>query len=252
MNGIYILPAGYTAALRYACKYLSDRGFQLLTDAAPDVTHLLLPVPSFESDGRIRGGGILEHILTDLPKDITIIGGNLDHPALSGYHMLDLLLDAEYVAKNAAITADCAIRLAGQQLPVIWDGCRVLILGWGRIGKCLAAQLKAMGAQVIVSARKESDRALIQALGCRSIETAKPEAELPHCRVVFNTIPEDVLSQEQTAMCQPGCLLIDLASKKGMAGKDVSHARGLPGKDTPESSGALIARTVIRIITRKE
>ena len=252
MNGIYILPAGYTAALRHACSYLTDRGFQILNDTAPDVTHLLLPVPSFEPDGRIRGGGILEHILTDLPKDITVVGGNLQHPALAGYHKLDLLQDAEYVAKNAAITADCAIRLAARELPIIWEDCRVLILGWGRIGKCLAAQLKAMGAKVIVSARKSVDRAMIQALGCRSIDTVQPEAELPHCRVIFNTIPQSVLSQEQTAMCQPGCLLIDLASQKGMDGKDVLHARGLPGKDTPESSGILIARTMIRMITEKE
>ena len=246
------MPAGYTAALRHACRYLTDRGFQILSDTAPDVTHLLLPVPSFEPDGRIRGGGILEHILTDLPKDITVVGGNLHHPALVGYHKLDFLQDAEYVAKNAAITADCAIRLASRELPVIWEDCRVLILGWGRIGKCLAAQLKAMGAKVIVSARKAADRAMIQALGYRSIDTSRPEAELPHCRVVFNTIPQSVLSQEQTAMCQPECLLVDLASQKGMDGKDVLHARGLPGKDAPESSGILMARTMIRMITEKE
>lgn len=252
MNGIYILPAGYTAALQHACSHLSDRGFQIVRDAAPDVTHLLLPVPSFEPDGRIRGGGILEHILADLPEDITVVGGNLHHPALAEYRKLDLLQDAEYVAKNAAITADCAIRLAGKELPVIWEDCRVLILGWGRIGKCLAAQLKAMGAKVIVSARKAADQAMIQALGYKSIETAQPESALPHCRVIFNTIPQTVLTQEQAAMCQPGCLLIDLASQKGMEGKKVIHARGLPGKDTPESSGILIARTLIRLITERK
>ena len=69
MNGIYIFPAGYSAAGSQACGYLSARGFQIVGDAAPDVTHLMLPIPSFESDGRIRGGGILEHILADLPED---------------------------------------------------------------------------------------------------------------------------------------------------------------------------------------
>ena len=252
MNGIYIFPAGYSAAGSQACSYLSARGFQIVGDAAPDVTHLMLPVPSFESDGRIRGGGILEHILADLPEDITVVGGNLHHPALDGYHKLDLLQDADYVAKNAAITADCAIRLAGKELPVIWKDCRVLILGWGRIGKCLAAQLKAMEAKVIVSARKAADRAMIKALGMEGIDTAQPESELPHCRVIFNTIPQPVLTQEQTALCQPGCLLVDLASQAGIAGKNVIHARGLPGKDAPESSGMLIARTMIRMISGKE
>ena len=35
-------------------------------------------------------------------------------------------------------------------------------------------------------------------------------------------------------------------------GKDVIIARGLPGKDAPESSGELIARTAIRIAAGKE
>lgn len=248
MNGILILPAGYTAALRFACKYLEERGFQILSSPAPDATHLLLPVPSFESDGRIRGGGILEHILSDLPKDITVVGGNLSHPALEGYRKLDLLQDANYVAKNAAITADCAIRVAAERLPVIWEDCRVLILGWGRIGKCLALQLKSMGAKVTVAARKAADRAIIQALGLQSADTACLAPELSRCRVIFNTVPQPVLNGAQA----PDCLKIDLASQRGITGDDVIHARGLPGKDTPESSGALIARTMIPLLNGKE
>jgi len=39
---------------------------------------------------------------------------------------------------------------------------------------------------------------------------------------------------------------------KGIEGSHVIWARGLPGKDTPESSGKLIAKTVIRSLDRKE
>ena len=46
-------------------------------------------------------------------------------------------------------------------------------------------------------------------------------------------------------------LKIDLASRKGMGGKDVVWARGLPGNDTPESSGSLIARRVLSILKEK-
>lgn len=252
MNGILIYPAGSNPALRFACRYLMARGFQILPSPAPDATHLLLPVPSFEPDGRIRGGGILEHLLADLPREITVVGGNLNHPALEGYRKLDLLQDPLYVAKNAAITADCAVRTAAGRLPVIWEDCRVLILGWGRIGKCLAALLKAMGASVAVAARKTSDRAMLAALGYGSADIARPESELCRCRVVFNTVPEEVVDLEQSALCGADCLKIDLASRQGIAGSDVIIARGLPGKDAPESSGALIAQTFIRLISGKE
>ena len=52
--------------------------------------------------------------------------------------------------------------------------------------------------------------------------------------------------------CRPECLKIELASVSGMEGDDVIIARGLPGIWAPETSGRLIARTVLRLCTKKE
>lgn len=217
-----------------------------------DVSHLLLPIPSFEADGRIRGGGILEHILADLPEDITVVGGNLHHTALSGYRTIDLLQDGRYLAQNAAITADCAIRVAVQKLPVVLEGCPILVLGWGRIGKCLAAMLKDAGAAVTVAARKAQDRNMLQALGYGAEDIGALKHTLAGYRVIFNTVPSPVLSDGQMQYCRRECLKIELASKPGIAGGDVISALGLPGKMAPESSGKLIAQSVIRLIAERE
>lgn len=251
MNNTIIFTAGNTPALRITKEALCERGVIVTDIPAPDVTHLLLPVPSFEADGRIKGGGMIEHILTDLPEHITVIGGLLHHPFLTGYKTIDLLTDPYYLAQNAAITADCAIRIAGKQLPIVFHGCPMLIIGWGRIGKCLANQLKAMGARVCVAARKEADRAMLRALGFCTEEPAKLGPSLMRYRVIFNTAPQPVLSAEQLQYASPDCLLIDLASKCGIDSKNVIWARGLPGKDTPESSGMLIAKTVLRLIQKE-
>ena len=252
MNNTIIFTAGNTPALCVAKQALYDRGITVTETPDPDVTHLLLPVPSFEADGRIKGGGMIEHILADLPEDVTVIGGLLQHPFLSGYKTMDLLADPYYLAHNAAITADCAIRIAGKNLPVVFHGCCVLIIGWGRIGKCLADQLKAMGARVSVAARKESDRAMLRALGFCTEDPAKLGPSLMRYRVIFNTAPQPVLSKTQLRYAPPDCLLIDLASKRGIDSTNVIWARGLPGKDTPESSGMLIAKTVLRMIRQQE
>lgn len=248
MNGILIYPAGSTAALRHAGRSLIDRGISVTAAPAPDVTHLLLPVPSFESDGRVRGGGVLEHILSELPEDVTVIGGRLDHPALHGYRTIDLLQDSEYLARNAAITADCAVRIAAANLNTVFEGCPMLIIGWGRIGKCLGKLLKAMGADVSVSARRESDRAMLGALGFRAEDTLALNPSLIRYRVIFNTVPAPVLTDAQIRHCRPDCIKIELASTDGIAGPGVIRARGLPGKDTPEASGELIAKSIIRIL----
>lgn len=244
MNCCKFYTAGYTAALSYAVNFLKKSG-QTILSSPEGATHLLLPVPSFEVDGRIKGGGELKELLLKLPQDITVLGGNLDRPELSEYRTVDLLKDPLYLAENAAITAHCAVKLAMEKLPVILQDRPVLVIGWGRIGKCLAALLRQIGAKVTVAARKETDRAMAAALGYKTVTVAHFQADL--YRVIFNTVPQ-MISPDT-----PGdALKIDLASSLGLGGGDVIWARGLPNKDAPESSGELIARTAMRLTSGKE
>ncbi len=236
---------GHSAAIIYAAAALHDIGYPLLPYPDRDATHLLLPVPSFEAEGIVRGGSDICHVLALLPKDITIVGGNLEHPALAGYKTIDLLKDPDYTAANAGITAHCAVELAMNQLPVTFQSQPVLVIGWGRIGKCLARLLQQMGANVTVAARKEADRALLRTLGYGAVDTQALDP-LPY-RVIFNTVPQMLLP-----VCRGNALKIDLASRQGMGGNDVIWARGLPGKDAPESSGELIAKTIIRLMEEEE
>ncbi len=249
MKNIVICAPGSGGAVGRALDALARRGIHTERRPTADATHLLLPVPSFEADGRIRGGGVLEHILADLPPKLTVIGGRLDHPALQGCPKLDLLLDGAYLAQNAAITADCAIRVAAQRMDVVWAGCPVLIIGWGRIGKCLAAQLKALGAAVTVAARKAADRDILAALGYGAADPSDPD--LRGCRVIFNTVPAPVLGETQLRHCPKSCLKIELASKPGIQGSDVIPALGLPGKMAPGSAGQLMAQTILRLIDQE-
>lgn len=252
MSGIRICCAGNTAALQFACQNLAQRGFEITQQPAPDVTHLLLPVPSFEADGRIKGGGIPAHILADLPEHVTVVGGNIRSLSLHGYTTIDLLQDGQYVAENAAITADCAIRVARERMNSVWRKCPVLVIGWGRIGKCLADQLKALGADITVAVRKEADLSILRALDYRAENSLNLGQGLNHFRVIFNTVPAAVLSKEQCKKCSSDCIKIELASKPGMDDNSVISALGLPTKYAPETSGKLIADTFIRLLQRKE
>ena len=252
MNMHYFLPAGHTQALNCCIHRLSTLGCRILPEPDEQVTHLLLPVPSFEPDGSLKGGGIISDILNALPDSVTVIGGNLTHPALHGYATIDLLKDPIYLAENANITAHCALKWAMELLPVTLQGCPVLVIGWGRIGKCLAALLRRLGAHVSVYARKETDKAMLLALGYDIADITPPAYDLMRYRVIFNTAPQMVLPRDLLKSCRSECLKIDLASVSGMEGDDVITARGLPNKDTPESSGELIARSILRLVARKE
>ena len=241
MHGHIFYTAGNTAALTCAVKRLANAGCCFSPAPSQEITDLILPVPSLDPDGNMKGGIPLQDVLQKLPAGITIYGGNL--PELPGYSVRDLLKDPTYVAENAYITAHCAVRLAMEKLPIALRGCKILVIGWGRIGKCLAALLKGLEADVTVAARKESDRAMLTALGYGAMDTDNLTGS--GFRVIFNTVPIMVLPN-----APENCLNIDLASVVGMEGKRIIYARGLPGKDAPETSGELIARTVLRLMDK--
>ena len=244
MNDLVFYCAGSGKALIYAAAFLSEEGIAFHPCPDQNVTHLLLPVPSFEPDGTIKGGGELSQLLAQLPKTVTVIGGGLRRQELAGYEVLDLLEDPRYLARNASITAHCALELALARLPVTLEGCPVLVVGWGRIGKCLAKLLKGLDAEVTVAARKESRRVMAEALGYTSCTMDAIRTE--NYRLVINTVPAPVLPDA------PGTgLKIDLASIRGMTGRNVLWARGLPGMLAPESSGGLIAQMILQWIEER-
>ena len=223
---------GHSPALLHARNALQSWGY----DVSPnpwEATHLLLPVPSFDEDGRVKGGGCLSALLPQLRPDVTIFGGNLDF--LQG-RKADFLQDEYYLLENAAITARCALKYAD-----IRPGIPVLVIGWGRIGKHLAAILAQMRADVTVAVRKQAHFETLQKIGLRAVYLQ--ELVPAQYAVIFNTAPAPVLDGAQ---CQKDAQLIDLASKKGITGDGVIWARGLPGKDAPEESGTLIAKTALR------
>lgn len=240
MKSLIFYTAGHSPSLAYASEILRSKGFHLAPEPDHSVTHLLLDIPH-------RDWASIPDLLPSLSPDVTVIGGNLHHSCLAGYKTVDLLSDAAYLAENANITAHCAVKLALADLPVILDRCPVLVIGWGRIGKCLAKLLRNMGAQVTVAARKESDRTMLSALGYTSAETGFLADSLSGYRLIFNTVPAPVLPESVLTRCSGDCCKIELASSPGIAGADVVDGRGLPGKLAPESSGALIAQTILRL-----
>lgn len=220
-------------ALKFCAEELIRCGFSVSPVPCPSVSHVILPIPSAHAT-----------IPENLPENAVIFGGWPESPP---FPAVNLLQDEWYLGHNAAITAQCAIKILLQQLPRTLRACPVAIIGWGRIGKILAFFLQELGADVTVVARSEKDRGILSALGYGTVDFS---AFYPQSfRVIFNTVPAPILPQTEFS---ENILLIDLASIQGLPGDAVIHARGLPGKEMPESSGKLIARAVLRHVLGKE
>lgn len=216
-------------------------------DSAPDLSGclrganvLILPMPA--------GGGVpLADILDAAEPGALICGGMLD-PA-------EALLQARGIsfydyAKDEALLLE--------RLPGPLAGSRILLCGFGRIGKLLARKLKALGADVTVSARKAQALELARILGYRRV-TAGSWADAPaQYDGIVNTVPAPIIGPAQLPCIRRDCVLLELASLPGgfcaeaQALPGYCAARGLPGKYAPEAAAAIIRSAIFRNLNLEE
>ena len=143
-----------------------------------------------------------------------------------------------------------------EQLPITIHGARVLVIGYGRVGKLVAHRMHALGAQVTVAARRFEPLAWAQALGYQTRQLGQLSSHLGGCDLVVNTVPAQVLGETELADLNPDCLVLDLASKPGgvdlaaaaRLGRNVIWALSLPGKVAPVTAGAAIQQTIYHML----
>lgn len=173
--------------------------------------------------------------------------------------IVDYLEREELAVLNAIPTAEGAVEIAMQELPITLHDSKCLVLGYGRVGKVLSKYLKALEAHVTVSARKCADLAWVATDGLTAVHIDDLAGVVGECDVIFNTIPAMVLDAELLSKIKSDCLLVDLASKPGGVDfKTAGHlgiktiwALSLPGKVAPITAGAIIKQTIINILTEE-
>ena len=221
---------------------------------------IVLPLPA-EKNGCLSGTELtMERLLRSLRPEHRVFAGNVSRDAAAlaqslGLHMTDYFAAEELSVRNAIPTAEGAIELAMKHMSVTLHGAPCMVLGFGRIGKVLAHDLTALGAKVSVSARKRSDLAWIDAFGYAPLHTNRLSGTLGAFRVVFNTVPHQVLDEALLAELPPDCLLIELAGASGFDMDAVEKLRlpylkagGLPGRVAPETAACAIKKTLCRLI----
>ncbi len=173
-----------------------------------------------------------------------------------GLVLRDYFAREELALLNAVPTAEGAIQIAMEELPITLHGARALIVGFGRIGQALALRLQALGAKVTVAARSYDQRALARSMGLCTERLAGLAEWLCAYDLAVNTVPAPVLGVEELSALKEGALVIDLASKPGgvdmvgaaALGVKVIWALSLPGKAAPVTSGRYIKDTVYHIM----
>ncbi len=226
----------------------------------------VLPLPVSNQNGCLNTplsdtGINLISLLRSFPKGSLICGGRIEEDYINlcselGLSVFDYFKREELAIANAAITAEGAIQIAMEETGITLSRAKVLVVGYGRVGKMLSHRLHSLGAEVTVSARKLSDMAWIKAYGYKAVNTAQLETVLPEFDIIFNTVPARVLGEDRLKLVDPSCLCIELASKPG--GMDFNAASGLglksiwalslPGRVAPVTAGTIIRDTIYNIL----
>ena len=173
-----------------------------------------------------------------------------------GLTLHDYFAREELAVANAVPTAEGAVQLAMEHLPITIHGSRVLVLGFGRVGRITAQRFGALGARVSVAARKFDQLAWAQAMGFDPQPLNHLAGWLCGYDLVVNTIPAPVLTRRELEDLKPGCLILDLASKPGGVdqraagelGLTVIWALALPGKVAPVTAGAAIPTAIYNML----
>lgn len=171
--------------------------------------------------------------------------------------LVDYFAREELAVANAVPTSEGAIQIAMEELPITLHGARVLVIGAGRLGKVLIQQLRGLGANVSLAARKFDHLAWAQVWGCGAERSDQLSGWLCGYDLIVNTVPAPVLGREELGDVKPGCLVIDLASKPGGVdfsaaselGVKVIWALSLPGKTAPVTAGRAIKTAIYNILT---
>lgn len=161
----------------------------------------------------------------------------------------------DFTLLNAYITAEGALQVLLNSYEGSALDSKILICGFGRIGKCLAKILKDLNADVTVSARKSEDFAKITINGYKPLHTEKIK-EVKGFDVVFNTVPSLIFTKEVLKNTHKNTLFIDLASLPGGIDKtsakeydiDVIHSLALPGITAPKKAGEIIKDTIVKML----
>ncbi|HPE95039.1 MAG TPA: dipicolinate synthase subunit DpsA [Bacillota bacterium] len=186
-----------------------------------------------------------------------LYAGGLVSGKLEGIY--DYLSDEKLTTLNAIPTAEGALMIAIRETHSTVKDAKVLVLGYGRVGKAVSRLFCAAGAKVSVAARNKRDLATCEIYGCRPCEIEMLGSYIGEADIIINTVPAHVADAKVLDRVSCESLIIDLASKPGgidfeyakNAGLRVIWALSLPSAVAPKTSGTLIAGSIVSFIERQ-
>lgn len=232
-----------------------------------EIDSVILPVRGTDGDGKVEtifsneDVVLTEEIIKRTPPHCTFYTGisnaYLDRILQAANRKQVSLFERDDVAiYNSIPTVEGTIMMAIQHTDFTIHGSSVAVLGLGRVGMSVARAFQALGAKVMVGARKSEDLARITEMALKPFQLSNLAEEIKTADIVINTIPFPILTANVLANMPVHTLIIDLASKPGGTDFRFAEKRGikallapsLPGIVAPKTAGQILANALGQLI----
>ncbi|PTM58949.1 dipicolinate synthase subunit DpsA [Desmospora activa] len=222
---------------------------------------LILPILGTDEDGHVdsifttRSLVLTQDHIGKLPSHAMVVAGmaksylqNLcSH---NGVQLVELLKRDDVAIYNSIPTVEGALMMAIQSTNITIHGSRSLVLGLGRVGLTLARTLHAIGARVKVGVRTTAQVARAVEMGITPFYTENLADEVEDVDLLFNTVPELIVTEPVLAVMPSTAVIIDLASKPGGTDFAFAKKRGIKAMLAPSLPGIVASKTAGRILAQ--
>lgn len=240
---------------------------QSISEVITGVHAIVAPMSGTDAEGKVKARFVEAPVLMDgaffamIPPAVPVLIGMANEKvradaAAAGVDLQLIATREDVGILNAIPTAEGAIQIAMEELPITIHGSTALVMGLGKCGLTLAWRLRALGSEVYGCTRASDAIAKADDLGIHTISYEELPLYLPKFDVIFNSAPSMVLPEERLRHLKEDALIIDLASAPG--GVDFEAARqlgikamlclGLPGKVAPRTAGQILGRVVPEMV----
>ncbi|MEN9405867.1 MAG: dipicolinic acid synthetase subunit [Bacillota bacterium] len=150
---------------------------------------------------------------------------------------------------NSIPTVEGALMMAIHNTEITIHNAQILVLGLGRVGVSLVRVLKALGAKVTVAVRKNKARARAFEMGLEVISIEELCDKVTGKKMIFNTIPYQIITAEILMAVDYDVFILDLASSPGGVDYKFAEKRGIKAKLAPSLPCLVAPKTAGRILS---
>ena len=220
----------------------------------------ILPLPATRDGIYITNSKIkLKNFFDNINKNTIILCGNknsIPEDLNIKNKIYDYSDNEIFLLKNAELTAQGTIKILLNNCDKPFNKTKILVSGFGRIGKNLVKLLIGLEFNVYILGNSDKDSFWINKIGTKNLNDFKKSTI--HFDYIINTVPKNIFSSEMLQKIGKINNFIELASQPGIdlnlcqkLGINHKLALGIPGKIFPKYAAEIIKESILNIINNR-